>query len=145
MLNKDLVKKKLTSIDEYISEIAPVLENETAAIARDILKLRAIERNFQLIVDTMLDINTHIIAAERLKAPNSLQETFFILAQSGVLSEDLVNRMAPVVGLRNKIVHEYEGISTEKFIEDLKEGVHQFGEFIAAIVSYLEKDETKAS
>lgn len=140
MLNKDLIKRKLNAIDQYLSEIDPVLETDTDDIVRDILKLRTIERNFQLIVDTMLDINTHIIAAEHLSSPNSLQETFFILSRSGILPGDLVERMAPIVGLRNKIVHEYEGISTEKFINDLKIGKRQFGEFIAAIVAYLEKE-----
>jgi uncharacterized protein YutE (UPF0331/DUF86 family) len=68
-----------------------------------------------------------------------MQETFLILARSGVLSEELVKQMSPVVGLRNKIVHEYEGISTEKFLEDLKRGLKQFGRYVLCIDDYLQR------
>lgn len=140
MLNKELIRRKLSNIDEYIAEINPVLEKKSVdEIVADVLVLRAVERNFQLIVDTMLDVNTHIIATENLKSSLTMQETFLVLMRAGILSEGLVKQMAPVVGLRNKIVHEYEGISTEKFVHDIKEGMDQFGRFILEINDYLEK------
>jgi uncharacterized protein YutE (UPF0331/DUF86 family) len=141
MANEELLKRKINSIEEYIREIAPTLQMKSAdEIIADVLLLRAVERNFQLIVDTMLDINTHIIAADGLKSPSTNQETFLILVRAGVLEEDLVKQMAPVVGLRNKIVHEYEGISTEKFIADIKQGLSQFGRFVVCIDDYLQKE-----
>ncbi len=138
MLDKDLLKRKINQIDGYLREIEPTLSLGTADIVSDVLKLRAVERNFQLVVDTMLDINSYIIAAENLQAPNSLQETFFILGRAGVLPAALLEEMAPVVGLL-KIVHEYEGISTEKFVEDLKSGREQFGRYIVAIGEHMER------
>jgi uncharacterized protein YutE (UPF0331/DUF86 family) len=140
MANEELLKRKINNIEEYIREIAPTLQaKSTDEIVGDVLLLRAVERNFQLIVDTMLDINTHISAAEGLKSALTNQETFLILMRAKILEEDLVKQMAPVVGLRNKIVHEYEGISTEKFIEDIRQGLSQFGRFVICVDNYLQK------
>ncbi len=138
MLNKDLVRRKINSIEGYIREIDPALKKSALDVVSDTILLRAVERNFQLMVDTMLDINTHVIASEQLASPQTLQETFFILARADVLPKDLVDRMTPIVGLRNKLVHEYEGISSEKFVSDLQKGIAQFGEYMVAIDRFLQ-------
>lgn len=139
MLNKELIRRKINNIENYIKEIEPLLALEATEIVSDVLKLRTVERNFQLIVDTMLDINTHIISAENMKAPETLQETFLILGKGGVLPDNFVKKIAPVVGLRNIVVHEYEKIDNEKMMRDVKEGAFQFGEYIVCIDNFLQK------
>lgn len=140
MLNKELIQRKINNIENYIKEIEPLLSLEVSEIVSDVLKFRTIERNFQLIVDTMLDINTHIISAKNLKVPETLQETFLILGDGGVLPVDFVKKIAPVVGLRNIVVHEYEKIDNEKMMRDVKEGASQFGEYIVHIDNFLRKN-----
>jgi len=56
MLNKDLVKTKIRSIQEYLSEVEPILSLPKEEIISNIEKLRTLERNFQLIVDAMLEL-----------------------------------------------------------------------------------------
>lgn len=140
MLNKELIQRKINNIENYIKEIEPLLSLEVSEIVSDVLKFRTIERNFQLIVDTMLDINTHIISAKNLKVPETLQETFLILGDGGVLPVDFVKKIVPVVGLRNIVVHEYEKIDNEKMMWDVKEGASQFGEYIVHIDNFLRKN-----
>lgn len=55
MLNKELVQKKVNSLDGYIREVQPLLLYRTAEIVADRVKLRAVERNFQLIVRIFFD------------------------------------------------------------------------------------------
>ncbi len=139
MPNKELLRRKINKIENYIKEIEPLLVLTSNEIVSDILKLRTVERNFQLIVDTMLDINTHIISSENLKTPETLQETFLILGDGGVLPVDFVKKIAPVVGLRNIVVHEYEKVDNEKMMQDLKDGISQFGEYLISIDNFLQK------
>ncbi len=139
MPNKELLRRKINKIENYIKEIEPLLVLNSNEIVSDILKLRTVERNFQLIVDTMLDINTHIISSENLKTPETLQETFLILGDGGVLPVDFVKKIAPVVGLRNIVVHEYEKVDNEKMMQDLKDGISQFGEYLISIDNFLQK------
>ena len=77
-------------------------------IVSNIEKLRTLERNFQLIVDAMLDINIHLIREFELGSPDDLKSTFLILGEAKIIPLDFAQKISPVVGLRNILVHGYE-------------------------------------
>jgi uncharacterized protein YutE (UPF0331/DUF86 family) len=137
MINKDLIKRKINKIEGYVEEIRPILELPAHEIPKDLYKQRTLERNFQLIIDTLLDINTHIISAENLTPPDDMTETFFILGRAGFLPMDFVEKISPVVGLRNIVVHEYEVVDIENMVKDIQEGISQFGEYAVHIDNIL--------
>lgn len=137
MIDQEIIQTKIKDIQNYLVEIKPLLGLQTEEILADNLKLRTIERDFQLIIDTMLDINTHIIAAQKLTLPDNYQNTFTVLGQNKVLSAGLAQKIAPAVGLRNKVVHKYGEVDNKKMIEDLKAGSEQFEEYIEEIKKLL--------
>ena len=139
MLNKELIQNKINKIEGYAREIEPILKLEHNEILGNYANLRTLERDFQLIVDTVIDINTHLISAENLRAPEDATETFYILGEAGVLPMDFVKKFSPVAGLRNIVVHDYEKIDVEKLIDDIKSGIDQFGEYAVHIDNFIKK------
>ena len=136
MLNKDLIAKKLALIDEYIGELEPLVAHGEQELRKDKLKYHTAERMFQLIVDAMIDINTHIIRQQMLGTPDDLQSTFTLLGDTGVLPKEFAGKIAPMVGLRNAVVHRYETISKERFLHEL---VHNFSDFKTYAIAIAEK------
>lgn len=61
MIDKLFVETKLSYIQAYFEELEDILVYPDKEIQKDFLKLRALERIFQLIVDEMIDINNHIV------------------------------------------------------------------------------------
>ena len=61
----------------------------------------ALERLVQLIVDEMVDINTHIIAESDFQVPSDYQSTFITLAENKILPAEFAEKIAPSIGLRN--------------------------------------------
>lgn len=110
---------------------------ETVEILRDVKTLRFLERNFQLIVDTVLDINSHIIAEENLGIPDSYENTLIILGEKNVLPYDFAAKISKAVGLRNLVVHKYEKVDNKNMIDDLKSGISQFEEYIAHVNGFI--------
>jgi uncharacterized protein YutE (UPF0331/DUF86 family) len=108
-------------------------------ILHDVMKLRFFERNFQLIIDTILDVNSHIISEENLGIPDSYSNTFIILGQKGVLPMDFALKIANAVKLRNMVVHKYDAVDNKKMMQDLKDGLNQFEQYVIFINEYLEK------
>ena len=129
MLDKNLITKKLNLIQGYISELEPIVELDENAILDDKLKCHTAERLFQLLVDTMIDINTHIIRTKILSAPDDLQSTFTILGEAKLLPLEFAQKIAPIVGLPNAVVHRYDAVSTKRFIEELKHDFNDFKEY----------------
>lgn len=139
MLNKDLVQTKLRKIQEYLSEVEGILALPKETILANLEKTRTLERNFQLVVDTMLDINIHFIRELELSSPDDLQSTFAILADNEILPRDLAQKISPTVGLRNALVHGYEKIDKERFVESFIKNSDDFNVYLKLINEFLTK------
>ncbi len=140
MIDKILMRTKLNDIKIYLTEIEPILEFPIHAIIKDYLKLRTLERDFQLIVDAMIEINTYLISRLGLTIADDYQSTFETLGENNVIPMDFALKIAPVVGLRNKVVHKYGQVDKKQMIEELKRGSKDFREFIRVINEYMDKE-----
>ncbi len=136
-MDKDLIKTKLNKIQEYLSEVENILNLSGKIILASLEKIRTLERNFQLIVDAMLDINIHIIRELNLGSLDDYQSTFFILAEGKVLSGDFAKKIAPVVGLRNALVHGYEKVDKERFVRSFIKNRDDFNVYFNCINEFI--------
>lgn len=139
MINTELVKNKLSDIQGYLQELAPLLKEESREIIENNLKLHTVERLFQLIVDTTIDINTHIISQLSLPVPDDYQSTFITLAQNKIIKMDFALKIGPSVGLRNLVVHKYGKVDIKRMVEDIKNNIGDFVEYVKQIDIYLQK------
>lgn len=136
--DKLFVQKKLDMIGEYTKELDEILELDDNEIFADHAKLHAIERLVQLIVDLMLDINQHFIRELQLKIPDELRGTFIILGENNILPRDFAEKLAPLTGVRNILVHQYEKINKNLFMQNLRKNFSDFKKYQKHIFAYLE-------
>jgi len=137
MIDKDLINRKLDDILSFLEELETLLKFQDEDIGSDFLKLRAAERLLQLIVDTMMDINLHIIRAERLAVPDDFEGSFSLLAKQGILPKEFAERISPAVGLRNRIVHRYATVGMKRFLGELREDCGDFSRYAAPIKKHI--------
>ena len=137
MINKELIASKLVDLKTYFEKLAPLLKEEARAIIDNDLKLSTVERRFQLIVDTAIDINTHLIKESGLATPDDYQSTFITLGESKILPVDFALKIAPSVGLRNLIVHKYGQVDLKKMVNDIKSEIGQYFDYLKYISEYL--------
>ncbi|QWK11117.1 MAG: DUF86 domain-containing protein [Thermoflexus hugenholtzii] len=71
---------------------------------------RAAERLIQIIVEDAIDCGTLVLDLLGKPIPAASREVFVRLHQAGVLGRSLANRFQEYVGLRNRIVHDYDRI-----------------------------------
>ncbi|MCD6114779.1 DUF86 domain-containing protein [bacterium] len=140
MVNKNFIKQKLDKIKDYYKELEEVLNLEDKEILKKIFYLRAIERVFQLIVDEMVDINLHLIRNLELSSPQDFQSSFEIIAKKEIIPSEFALKIAPVVGLRNRLVHRYEEIDKKFFLEQIRREKEDFVKYIQYIEAFLEKE-----
>lgn len=139
MPDKELLKNKINNIKGYLEELKPILKEEARDIIDNNLKLHTVERLFQLIVDTSIDINTHIIIESSFHVPDDYQSTFTTLGDNNILEKSFALKISPAVGLRNLVVHKYGRVDTKRMVDDIKNEIEDFLEFLRQINDYLEK------
>jgi uncharacterized protein YutE (UPF0331/DUF86 family) len=137
MIDRIFIETKLSYIQAYYQELENVLGYSDQEIKGDILKLRALERIIQLIVDEIIDINNHIIRYAQLQVPEDFQSAFLILAENKILPEGFARRMAPMVGLRNRLVHRYEKVDVEILLDAIRKNKYDFKQYVKHMLEYL--------
>ncbi|MGQ9648154.1 MAG: type VII toxin-antitoxin system HepT family RNase toxin [Thermodesulfobacteriota bacterium] len=137
MIDKRFVEAKLAYIQSYYQELENVLDYPDKEIKEDKIKLRALERIIQLIVDEMIDINNHFIRYAHLRVPEDFQSAFLVLAENNILPQEFAIKLAPVVGLRNRLVHRYEKVDVGTLLISTRKSKSDFKEYVRHILKYL--------
>lgn len=135
---QNFVLEKLKRIDGYLEEIKHLFRFSVKEILADSEKIHTTERLFQLVVDEIIDVNQHFIKELNLEAAEDFESTFHILAENKILPPDFANRIAPAVGLRNRIVHRYEELNPKLFIESFQKDYPDFKQYVKYISQYLD-------
>lgn len=140
MLDKQFIYKKLEMLTGYIDFLEQLIaDKDLEIIKKDLMLLAAIERYFQLTVDLMIDINIHIIRENNLGAPDEMQSTFKQLGEFKALDQSFAERIAPIVGARNMIVHRYDKLDKDLFLRNLKNNFSDFKTYVMEIQSFIKK------
>ncbi len=74
-----------------------------------------------------------------MRIPDDFQGSFLILAENGVLPNDFAKRMAPVIGLRNRLVHRYEKIDLDILLKETSKNKADFKEYVKYVFAYINR------
>lgn len=138
-IDQETIKDKLIMISEYITEMGPFLACSNEEIVDDKSKLRSVERLLQLIVDEAIDINSHFIAELNLESPREYRGTFITIGKNGILPVEFAQKISESVGLRNGIVHQYEKIETGRMLNDIRDNISDYVEYVKFISDFIGK------
>lgn len=134
------VEQKLNAIFTYTERAKEIFKFSDKEIKADFTKLHTTERLLQLIVDEMIDINQHFIRELNLEIPEDFQSTFYTLGENKILPSEFAQKIAPVVGMRNRLVHRYEKLDKDIFIREFRRNISDFEMYQKIINTYLEKN-----
>jgi uncharacterized protein YutE (UPF0331/DUF86 family) len=84
-------------------------------------------------VQVCLDIGAHLISGMEVPPPDTMGQTFDLLAQAGVLTAPLAISLKKAVGFRNIAVHSYEAINWHIVHSIAKNHLVDFSEFARVV------------
>ncbi|HHV54923.1 MAG TPA: DUF86 domain-containing protein [Firmicutes bacterium] len=98
---------------------------------------RSLERMVENIVNASVDIARIVLSAGDLPVPDSYRESMLQLGMSGVLPQELANRLAEMTRLRNVLAHQYLDIrwaSLRTFLDEAAPFLEQFMQCIERLL-----------
>lgn len=114
MVERDVISRILTSLEEYLRDVDEIKFNSTLrGFLDDKVTRRYAERTLQLTIEACLDIAQHIISYQGLREPLDNKDCFKVLFEAGIIPETLSERLMKMAQFRNIVVHDYLKINPE--------------------------------
>ncbi|SDY62324.1 DUF86 domain-containing protein [Nitrosomonas sp. Nm33] len=126
----DIILGKKVSIERCIKQINQYYRMETGLpFVKDQLRLDAVAMNLQRAAELTIDIANHLVKICKLGLPRDSRESFTLLAQAGVIDEEMVRKLQGMVGFRNILVHEYQELDMQILIDVIEHRTQDLLEF----------------
>lgn len=130
LLSKALVYQKLKLILTDIKRLEIMLEQKSyEQLATDEAASSLAERRLERVINRAIDINLHLLRSVGAPPPTDYTRSFLDLATVHILTPELAQAIAPCVGTRNILVHEYDDLNTMQFFSSLQDAVRLFPQY----------------
>jgi uncharacterized protein YutE (UPF0331/DUF86 family) len=110
-VDRVVVEQKLESLRRCVKRIETKCPTQADALALDLDLQDIVSLNLSRAVQLCVDIGAHVIAGMDVPPPDTMGQTFDLLAQARVLSAELALRLKKAVGFRNIAVHNYQAMN----------------------------------
>jgi uncharacterized protein YutE (UPF0331/DUF86 family) len=135
MTDLTVVENKISSIIKYLSILEKYKKYSQKEITSDIDRKGAVERYLYLAAQATIDLAEAVIAYKNLRKPTTIGESFHILSDAGIISQDLTEKMVKMTGFRNVIAHDYEELNYDIVYDVLQNKLKDMKDFSDAISS----------
>ena len=110
-MDREVIEQKLESLRRCLQRIETKCPPDPETLMTDLDLQDIVALNLSRAVQICVDIGAHLIAGMDVPAPDTMGQTFDILAQAGLLNDALATSLKKAVGFRNIAVHNYESIN----------------------------------
>lgn len=101
-----------------------------------------VERNLEVIAQAVIDISNRIISLEGLEKPRDYYEAIVRLGESGILPLEFAQKLAPIAGFRNVLVHDYLDLNWDEVYKNLHQ-LQDISKFMNQVKSWMKKRDSK--
>lgn len=104
----------LNELDESLDDWERYQQYSLEDLRKDRDKRNMVLHAMLISIQAAIDISSHLISKNQLKRPTTYRETFELLGQAGMISEELAGELSDLAGLRNVLVHIYGELNLDE-------------------------------
>jgi uncharacterized protein YutE (UPF0331/DUF86 family) len=136
-VERDVVLRKLETLRRCVERIESKRPPDTRALEQDYDLQDIISVNLERAIQASVDIASVLLAERGPGTPATMGESFPLLADSGIITTDLAERLRKAVGFRNISVHEYEKIDWSIVFSIVTDRLEDFRSFTRSVLAAL--------
>mgnify|MGYP000535012287 CR=1 FL=1 len=137
MIEAETIEGIFRNLDSYLDQLRRLAALQREELAGDLVKLGAAKYYLQIAVECCIDVANHIIARRGFRAPASYADSFTVLAENGIIKQDLLTTAHKMVRMRNRLVHLYWEVDADILYDTLQNNLGDFDRFKASIYSFM--------
>lgn len=119
-----------------MQKLEPLVAKSKEELIQDEYLKDIIERNLEIAVQACIDICNRIISVEELEKPKDYFEAILRLGENNILPYEFAQKISPIAGFRNILIHEYIDINWDEVYKNLQ-NIEDFYRFMSYINQWL--------
>lgn len=139
MVDLDTVMALLKALNQYVDELEKYRALSYEEFVATTRHYWAVEHGLQLAIQALLDVGSHILAAETDRRADEYRDIIVALGEEGVLPPAFAGRILGMAGFRNILVHRYRQVNLREVYEHLQNDLDDFRLFARYVMEWLEK------
>jgi uncharacterized protein YutE (UPF0331/DUF86 family) len=139
MVDRDKIEGLIRHLQEYNAILKETTNQPEEDYLNDPKMIGSTRYYLQISIETCINIANHMIATQRLRAPKDYKDSFQVLYETKILSDEITRKMKEVAGLRNLLVHIYWDVDDRMIYESIQSELNDFEDFITEIMVFIDK------
>lgn len=131
------VQRLISSLRQAVSHLKNLGTLSKEEFLKDLDKIASAKYHFITSIEAAIDICNHLIAQNGLRVPKDYADTFAVLAEEGIFSEDFAMDLKNMARFRNRLVHLYWEVNDDQVYEFLQSRLKDFKKFLEGVGRYL--------
>ena len=136
-IDPELVTRKLLLIAADLAALGAIRARGADAYMQNWIDQAVVERYLERIIGRMIDVNYHLLTASGHAPPADYHASFVRLGETRVLEPEFARRIARSAGLRNRLVHDYEGLDHAKVFAALVDALDDVPQYLDRINHHI--------
>ena len=136
-MDREVIEHKLESLRRCLQRVAEKCPSNPDKLGRDPDLQDIVTLNLSGVVQLCVDLGAHLIADLDVSPPDTMGQTFDVLAHADVIPEHLAQQLKKAAGFRNIAVHHYEEIDWTIVHDIALHHLSDFSEFAKVIAARL--------
>lgn len=136
-IDEIVIRRKIDSIlkeVKYLRNYSNIASDDFKTSERD---RKSVTKTIENIAQAIIDIGSHIAAQKQWGIANTYREIIDVLAENGVISKAVGERLQELISMRNLLIHQYLDIDYDLIWSILPQLVKDSEEFVDSIMVLL--------
>lgn len=136
-LQPAVLQSRLAQMRLLLDDLERVDTPNAFELTQDRFLRHVVEHVLVQLVQLAVAVNSHVTAAELGRSVPDYRSSFNAAAEAGLIDADLAASLAPSVGLRNVLVHEYLDVDLAVVAGAIPQAQENFAAYVTAASRWL--------
>ena len=139
------IRKMVSSMRVAVRQLSDLSGLEEKNFLDDSHKIASAKYNFIIAIEAAIDMGNHIISQNGFRAPEDYADTFSVLGEYGVVSDEFAKELRKMARFRDRLVHIYWEVDEKQVYNIMRANLGDFKTFLNSISMFLGLDNMKLS
>jgi len=137
-INLEKIKTIEKDLMDTVADIRGIIASGENIFLKDLKEIYSLRYLLIGAVEAMANICNHLLTRTTGRVPKGYPDCFEKLADAGIITAELSEKLKKITGLRNIIIHKYWDIDDRRVFKSTKENIEDFGEYLKQINAFIE-------